>query len=71
MSKFAELVSCPRMKKLDFHFVPKTLRTRIIDILGDFTYLKVLKLGGSCGGQWPLKHTVESLTKVINLNAKL
>ena len=65
MSKFAEIVSCPRMKQLDFHLVPKTLKTRVIDILGDFTYLKVLVLGGTSSGQWPLKHIVERLTKVI------
>jgi hypothetical protein len=64
MSKFAEIVSCPRMRRLDFGLVPKSLRSRVIDILGSFTYLKVLVLGGSSGGQWPLKHIVQKLTDV-------
>jgi hypothetical protein len=64
MSKFAEIVACPRMRRLDFTLVPKSLRYRVIDLLGTFTYLKVLVLGGSSGGQWPLKHIVQKLTKV-------
>ena len=64
MSKFAEIVICPRMRLLNFVLVPSCLRYRIIDALGSFTYLKVLILGSSSGGQWSMRHVTDNLIKV-------
>ena len=64
MSKFAEIVICPRMRLLNFGLVPSCLRYRIIDALGSFTYLKVLILGSSSGGQWSMRHVTDNLIKV-------
>ena len=64
MSKFAEIVTWPRMRVLDFGSVPKSLRTRVLDSLGSFTYLKALVIGNSSRGQWPLKHVADKLVQV-------
>jgi hypothetical protein len=68
MSKFAEIVACPRMRFLNFGLVPSSLRSRVIDVLGSFTYLKVLVLGSSSGGQWHLQHVTQNLTQVFETN---
>jgi len=66
MSKFAEVVCCPRLRRLDFGLVPKSLRSRMMELLGTFMHVKVLTLGSN-GGQWLFKNVTEHLVEVNKL----
>jgi len=63
MSEFASLVVCKNLRNVNFDLVPKSLRTKMIDQLGCFEYLRKLEFGFS-HSPWLFKAYQESLEKV-------
>lgn len=69
MSEFTSLVVCQNLKNINFDHVPKSLRTKMINQLGCFKYLKKLEFGFN-SGSWLFKTNQQSLEKVIRLLGK-
>ncbi|XP_023336070.1 uncharacterized protein LOC111707239 isoform X2 [Eurytemora carolleeae] len=56
VSKFTDVLKWPKLNKLDFGDVPRTMRSRILELIPQFLNLSTLIIGpGSSGGWIPIK----------------
>ena len=71
MSLFTDIVIFPCLRRLDFRFIPMSLRSRVIENLSKFTELRVLIISAGPGGQWMFKSVAHQIAKGMEGMKKL
>ena len=71
MSAFSDIAIFPFLRRLNFSYVPNSLRSKIVNKIGDFKELRVLIIGSSNGGQWMFRNVAKNLAKGMEELKKL
>ncbi|TRY71183.1 hypothetical protein TCAL_17320 [Tigriopus californicus] len=70
-SSFTDLVLLPMLRRLDFRYIPKSLRSRVVDRFETYSELRELILGTGQGGQWLFKGMIPGLIRGLKVMTKL